>query len=232
MPEVALRLHPREQISVRVTSRPERGKGEISRLRREQGCVPGVLYGHHQEPFPFKTEARALERIFSRVGQSVLFTVEFDGEGLASEQAIVREVQLHKVRGHVLHLDLLRIDPREERVVSVPLHTIGVPEGVRIGGGALQHTLAALDLRCIVSEMPANVEIDVTPLNIGESVHVSDLLGQEPRIVTDPSVAVLSVLAPRLAIEDELKAAEEVEEGAAEGEEPAEGAETEEAAQE
>lgn len=231
MPEVALRLHAREQISVKVSPRAERGKGQISRLRRQQGSVPGVLYGHGQEPYPFKTDARALERIFGRVGRSVLFTVEFDGDGLPAEQAIVREVQLHKVRGHVLHLDLLRIDPTEERVVSVPLHTIGVPEGVRLGGGALQHTLAAVELRCVVSGMPASVEIDVTPLNIGDTVHVSDLLGQEPRIVTDASVAVLNVLAPRLAIEDELKAAEGAEEGAAEEEAP-EGAETQEAAEE
>jgi len=118
----------------------------------------------------------------------------------------VREVQVHKVRGHLLHLDLLRIDPREERVVTVPLHTVGVPEGVRLGGGALQHTLSTLELRCVVSDMPASVEIDVTGLHIGESVHVSDLLGQEPRIATDPSVAVVGVLAPRLTIEEEQKA--------------------------
>ncbi|MEW6750062.1 MAG: 50S ribosomal protein L25 [Candidatus Latescibacterota bacterium] len=231
MPEVALRLHPREQISVRIHARPERGKGQISRLRREQGCVPGVLYGHRQEPFPFKTDARALERIFGRAGQSVLFTVEFDGEDLRSEQAIVREVQHHKVRGHVLHLDLLRIDPHEERVVSVPLHTTGVPEGVRIGGGALQQTVSALELRCIVVDMPARVEIDVSPLHIGESVHVSDLLGQEPRIATDPSVAVVSVLAPRLVIEEELEVAAEAEEGAAAAA-AGEGAESPEGAQE
>jgi large subunit ribosomal protein L25 len=203
MPEVALRLLTREEISVQVQPRTARGKGPMGRLRREGGLVPGILYGHSQAPFAFQTASRALERIFARSGQSGLFRVEVEGDPAPLAHAIVRQVQYHKVTGAVLHLDLLRIDPQETRVITVPLHTQGVPEGVRTGGGALQHAVTALDIECVISEMPAAIEIDIQSLQIGDTIHVSDVLPQEPRIVTDPGVAIVSVLAPRLTVDEE-----------------------------
>lgn len=224
MPEITLRLHAREQVSLTVAARAERGKGPVGQLRRIAGQVPGILYGHKQEPVAFKTDARLLERILKRMGQSIVFTVDF-ADGRPPEQAIVRDVQLHKVRGQALHLDLLRIDPTETRVVSVPLHPVGVPEGVRLGGGTLQQTLSHLDLECVISELPASIEIDTSSLQIGDNVHVSDLLAQEPRIVNDPATAIVSVLQPRLTV-----AEEEGTEGA-EGEEAVEPAEGDEQAE-
>ncbi len=227
MPEVALRLLTRDEISVRIQPRTARGKGPMGRLRREQGLIPGILYGHDQEPYAFQTEARALERIFARNGQSLLFLVETEGGAAPPAHAIVRQVQYHKVSGAVLHLDLLRIDPQETRVITVPVHTEGVPEGVRTGGGALQHAVNSLELQCVVSQMPAAIELDIRSLEIGDTVHVADLLAQEPRIVTDPGVAIVSVLAPRLTVEQEQAQA-----AAAEGAAEAEAAATEEQAEE
>ena len=227
MPEVALRLHTREQITLKVQLREERGKGPVGQLRRLQAQLPGVLYGHKQEPYPFKTEARELERIFKRAGRSILLNIEFEEEDRAPEQAIVREVQYHKVEGNVMHLDLLRIDPTETRTVSVPLQTKGVPEGVSTGGGALQQTLTHLDMDCVISDMPSSVEIDITELVIGDSIHVSDLLEQESRIVTDPEISIINVLAPRLTIDDELELEAAAAAEAAEGEEGEEGEEIE-----
>jgi len=212
MLEVPLRLHAREQVGLKVQPREERGKGPVGRLRREEGLLPGILYGHKQEPFAFKTEAHALERIFNRFGHNAVFMVEVDGSDQKPEQTIVRQVQYHKVRGDIVHLDLLRIDPDEKLRVSVPLHTQGVPNGVSTGGGALQHAVVALDMECVAAEMPSSIEIDITSLEIGDSIHVADLLEQEPRIVTDPEVTIVNVLAPRLIVEEEV-VEEEVEEG-------------------
>lgn len=211
MAEVALRLLSRDEIAVNLSPRSERGKGAIRKLRREQGQVPGILYGHDQAPFAFHTEGRILERTFQQNGQSLLFKV-VHASGADPEHAIVREVQFHKVTGAVLHVDLLRIDPTETRIISVPIQTRGVPEGVRTGGGALQHAVNSLDMECVISEMPSAVEIEIDSLEIGDNVHVSDLLEQEPRIVTDPDVAIVSVLAPRLTVDEELELAGEVEE--------------------
>lgn len=203
MPEVGLRLLTRDEVSMQVQPRTTRGKGPMGRLRREQGLVPGILYGHNQAPFAFQTVSRTLERLFARNGQSVLFRVEVEGQAEPPAHAIVRQVQYHKVSGLVLHLDLLRIDPQETRVITVPLHTTGVPEGVRTGGGALQHAVTSLDLECVISQMPAAIELDIQSLRIGDTIHVSDLLAQESRIVTDAGVAIVSVLAPRLTVDEE-----------------------------
>jgi large subunit ribosomal protein L25 len=201
MPQVPLQLRKREQVTLKIQSRQEQGKGPVGQMRRQHGLLPGVLYGHKQQPFSFKTEAHGLERLMQRGGQNALFLIEYEDGGRQPEQAIVREVQYHKVRGHVLHLDLLRIDPSETVRLVVPLITRGIPSGVRLGGGALQQTLAAVEMECVVSEMPSAIEIEVTDLEIGQSIHVGDLLEQEPRILNDPSVTVASVLAPRLVAE-------------------------------
>ena len=112
-----------------------------------------------------------------------------------------------------MHLDLLRIDPSETLKAEVPLVTVGVPDGVRNGGGALQQTLTSIEVESVVSEMPAAIEIDISSLIIGDSLHVSDLLEQEPRITTDSVRTIVNILAPRLSGTSDAEEAEEGEEG-------------------
>lgn len=212
MPAVPLKLHERSQVSLKIAPRQEQGKGPVGQLRRIQEQVPGVLYGHKQEPYAFKTDAHAFEQILTKGGQNSTINVEHE-DGKGSEGALIREIQYHKVRGHAMHLDLLRIDPSETLKAEVPLVTVGVPDGVRNGGGALQQTLTSIEVECVVSEMPAAIEIDIASLIIGDSLHVSDLLEQEPRITTDPVRTIVNILAPRLASESE-----DVGEGEGEGE--------------
>ncbi len=217
MPQVPLQIQAREQVALNVQSRPEQGKGPVGQMRRLRGQLPGVIYGHNQPAESFKTDAHSLELILSKGGQNAIILVEHEESDRTSEQALIRDIQYHKVRGDVLHLDLLRINPRETLRANVPLVTIGVPEGVHTEGGSLQQTLTALEMECVVSEMPSSIEIDISSLIIGDSLHVSDLLEQEPRITSEPVRTIVNVLAPRLITEDEE--AEEGEEGAAEGEE-------------
>ena len=222
---VALQISQRDTIELTIEPRQERGKGPVGRLRREQAMLPGILYGHRQEPLAFKIVAHDLDRALSDGGQNSIFMLQ-EGDGKV-ERAVVREIQYHKVRGDVMHIDFLRIDPDEELTVAVPMMTTGTPVGVRVAGGAVQHSLTSITMSCIASELPSQVSIDIDHLEIGDSIHVSDLLEVEPRIVTDPGVTIVSVLAPRVTIEEEeAAAAEEAEEGeeAVEGEEGAEGA--------
>lgn len=207
---VSLKIYQRETKELSMAKRDERGKGPVGRLRREAAMVPGVVYGHHQEPFAFKIAQRELERALAAGGQNAIFILH---GGTGDERAVVREIQYHKVRGSIEHVDFLRINPNEEYTASVPLTTRGIPVGVRIGGGAVQHSLNAIDMTCVASAMPSQIEIDITDLQIGDSIHVRDLLEQESRIVSDPDVTIVSVLTPRLTIDEELEA-----EAAAEGE--------------
>lgn len=218
MLQVPLQIQAREQVALKVQSRREQGKGPVGQLRRLQGHLPGVIYGHNQPSESFKTDAHGLDRILSKGGQNAIILVEHEEADKGSEQALIRDIQYHKVRGDVLHLDLLRIDPSETLRANVPLLTEGVPEGVRNEGGALQQTLTSIEMECVVSEMPAAMVIDISSLVIGDSLHVSDLLEQEPRITTDPSRTIVNILAPRLVVAEEEAEEPEVPEGEGEGE--------------
>ena len=228
MPQVPLQIQVREQVALKVQSRREQGKGPVGQMRRLQGQLPGVIYGHSQPAESFKTDAHGLERILSKGGQNAIILVEHEESGRVPEQALIRDIQYHKVRGHVLHLDLLRIDSGETLRASVPLLTEGVPEGVRNEGGALQQTLTSIEMECVVSEMPAAMVIDISSLVIGDSLHVSDLLEQEPRITTDSARTIVNILAPRLVAAEAEAEETEVPEGegeAVEGGEDREGGE-------
>ena len=204
-----------------VQMRAEQGKEQVGRLRRIEGMLPGVLYGHKQKPLLFKAETPSLERALSKGGSNAIFMVQFADE--VPQRAIVREIQYHKVRGEILHVDLLRIDPEERLRVSVPIIAQGTPEGVRAGGG-LQQSLQTVDLECVVAEMPSSIEVDISNLQVGDSVQVRDLLEGEGRIVSDPDGTIFTVLAPRV-VEETVP---EEEEAAGEGEaEVGEGEETE-----
>lgn len=197
---VQLEIFKREEIALQVQPRDEKGKGPVGRLRRLTGMLPGIIYGHTQAPCCFKAEVRVLERALGQGGQNAIFLVEVAGRAQAPERAVVREIQYHKVRGDIMHVDLLRIDPDEKLRLNVPIVTKGVPVGVRTGGGALQQTLTLAEMECLASELPSRLEIDITDLEVGQSIHVRDLLGQEGRIITDPGVTIVSVLAPRLVV--------------------------------
>lgn len=216
---VQLEIFNREEIALQVQPREEKGKGPVGRLRRLTGMLPGVIYGHTQEPYCFKAEVRTLERALGQGGQNAVFLVDVAGRGQAPERAVVREIQYHKVRGDIMHVDLLRIDPEERLRINVPIVTKGVPAGVRTGGGALQQTLTLVEMECVASELPSRLEIDITDLEVGQSIHVRDLLSQEGRIITDPGVTIVSVLAPRLVVATTAETEEVVPEGQA-GEAP------------
>ena len=226
MPQVPLKIHARQQVSLKVQPREEKGKGPVGQMRRLQGQLPGVIYGHKQAAESFKTDAHTLEGILGKGGQNAFIVIEHEESDKESEQALIRDIQYHKVRGDAMHLDLLRIDPSETLRANVPIVTVGVPEGVRTEGGSLQQTLTSLEMECVVSEMPSSIEIDITSLVIGDSLHVSDLMEQEPRITSDPVRTIINVLMPRLVAEEDadvegdgIEGAAEGEEGAAEGEE-------------
>ena len=217
MPQVPLQIQAREQVALKVQARQEQGKGPVGHMRRLQGQLPGVIYGHNQPAESFKTDAHSLELILSKGGQNAIILIEHAEPDRAPEQALIRDIQYHKVRGDELHLDLLRIDPSETLRANVPILTEGEPEGVRNEGGALQQALTAIEMECVVSEMPSAMVIDISSLVIGDSLHVSDLVEQEPRITTDPDRTIVNILAPRLITEEEE--AEEIEGEEVEGEE-------------
>ena len=222
MPAVNMQIFSRDEIKLDIEERSERGKGPVGRLRRDGGMLPGIIYGRHREPVLFKVETLSLERALSKGGQDAVFLLQMSGNG-SGDQAVVREIQYHKVTGDILHVDMLRIDPEEHLRVEVPISTVGIPVGVHVGGGAVQHSLQRLEMVCLASELPSRVEIDIAELDIGSSIHVSDLLEQDSRITTDSSTTIVSVLSPRLTVDEEPVEEEGEEEELLEDEAPEDG---------
>jgi large subunit ribosomal protein L25 len=131
-----------------------------------------------------------------RAGTTVLDVVV---DGRPAVKALIREIQRDSVRpAEILHLDLYEVRADEKVTLAVPIHLIGVPDGVRNFGGVLDHSLRELEIEVLPADIPEHVELDVTNLAIGHSLFVRDLKVEKAEVLNDPDTPVCSVVAPRL----------------------------------
>ncbi len=197
-------------------------KGQARKLRT-QGKVPGVCYGVSTdggkiEPLSIVIDVKQLKGALDPVRkQNTVLSVTIEGEAGAqsrSVHALVKEYQLHPIRREITHVDLLAIDPNKEVNADVPLEFIGKPAGA-INGGQIRIVMRKLEVRAKPSDIPVTLTVDVSPLEIGDVIHVSGVtLPTGVAVVTGRDLAVVTCAAP------EEEAAAVVAEGAA----PAEGA--------
>jgi large subunit ribosomal protein L25 len=185
-----------QQASLHAATRSDTGKGAARSLRRE-GKVPGVIYGHGRAPEALTVETAALNKML--VGISAATTiVDVAIDDRAPVKALIREIQRDALRpGQILHLDLYEIRTDEEITLEVPVHLVGIPDGVRNFGGVLDHSLREVEIEVLPANIPEHVELDVTALTIGHSLFVRDISIPNARILNDPDTPVCSVVAPR-----------------------------------
>ncbi|MEJ2566123.1 MAG: 50S ribosomal protein L25/general stress protein Ctc [Gammaproteobacteria bacterium] len=200
--------------------RTDMGKGASRRLRRA-GKVPGILYGGKKGPaalsFPHKDVVKSLEH---EAFYSHILTVSVDGK---AERAVLKDLQRHPFKPVIMHLDLQRVTDTDKIRVHVPLHFIGedVAPGVKLRSGIVNHLMKHVDVTCLAKDLPEYIEVDVSPLEAGESVHLSDLklpAGVEIQGVvagSEHDLPVVSIVLPRAALEVEEAAAAAPEEAAA-----------------
>ncbi len=154
--------------------RTEQGKGASRRLRRE-GKVPAILYGAGKDPVPLSlNHNELLKQLENEAFYSHILTVELDGK---TEQAVLKDLQRHPAKPFILHLDLMRVSAGEKIRVNVPLHFVGedVAPGVKIGGGIVTHAVTEVEISCLPKDLPEYIEVDLSALELGESLHLSDL---------------------------------------------------------
>lgn len=179
--------------------RHEHGKGAARRLRRA-GRIPGVIYGHGEKTRSLSVDARELARLFSHIRvENTIISLKIEGERGGPVRALVREVQMHPFRPEVLHVDFLQIHAGERVHLEVPIRLVGTAAGVK-AGGVLQQALHDVEVRCLPDQIPEFIEVDISGLEIGHSIHVSDL--QAPagvEIETEGERVVCTVLAPTVA---------------------------------
>jgi large subunit ribosomal protein L25 len=185
-----------QQASLQVATRTMTGKGAARSLRRE-GKVPGVIYGHGREAEPVAVDTAVLTKML--VGISAGTTIlDVAVDGRAPVKALIREIQRDSLRpAEIIHLDLYEVRSDEEITLEVPVHLVGIPDGVRNFGGVLDHVLRELEIEVLPSDIPEHVELDVTALTIGHSLFVRDIQIPKARILNDPDTPICTVVAPR-----------------------------------
>ena len=194
------------------------GKRDV-KLIRKQKMVPGIFYTAKEPSLPIAIAEVELRKTLAR--KSALITLQMpDGN---ERECVVREIQRDPVWGNIIHIDLLGITRGQKITVTVPLHLVGSPVGVK-EGGILEHSVRELEIECFPKDIPSHLEWDVSVLKVGESVRVEKLSFENIRIITDPKIAIATVVPPKVE-----KVVAPVEEAEVEGEEkPEEGEETEE----
>ena len=198
--------------TISATSREQTGKGAARSVRRE-GRVPGVLYGHGEESVALTVDTRELQRLVHSVSiENTIVDLALDG-GRQPVKVLIREIQRHPTNDEYLHIDFFHVAMDEKISVEVPIVLIGEPIGVRTKEGIVDHQLRELEVYCLPGEIPEKIEVDVSGLDIGDAIHVQDLVVPEGvEVEADPERSVVTVLPPAvIPVEEEAAvAAEEV----------------------
>jgi large subunit ribosomal protein L25 len=212
------------EVALKAVKRGDTGKGS-ARRSRASGRVPAIVYGRGMEPIAIEVDRREfVTALLTDAGMNVLLNIQIDG---SSTTAITRELQRDPVKGTLLHADFVQIDLTEEIEVEVPVHLVGESPGAK-EGGVLENPLFTLHVRCLPTNVPESIDADISGLQIGDSLRVSELAaGRDFEILNDPEAVIAHVAAP---ITEEQLQAMVAEVGAeAEPEEPTEAPEGEEA---
>lgn len=183
-----------ERMTITVEKREEVGKGAARSLRREN-MIPAVLY-RAGDSLLIKFSKKDLSRfINATAGEQVMVNLQF-GDG-SSRLALIKDYQVDPAQGELLHADFFEVSLTEEVKVTVHITMVGEPIGVRRDAGILQHLLREIEVECLPDRIPGHIEVDISGLEIGQSIRVGDLkLGEGIKVLTDPDVVIVNVIAP------------------------------------
>lgn len=198
-----------EKVTLTAKKRTLEGSSNARRIRKT-GALPAVIFGAEKEPVSVEVNTHDFEQILHHsASESMLIEVDVEGEG--SVRVLVKDVQHHPVTSDLLHVDLLRVTAGKAIAVEIQLELVGEAAGVK-AGGTVDHVMHSIAVECLPKDLVEKIEIDVSEMEIGDALHVSDLgLGAKFKAMVDADAIVATVAAPR--VEEE----EEAEEGAAEG---------------
>jgi large subunit ribosomal protein L25 len=206
-----------ETVEIKIEPRHVGPNQNTKRLRRS-GKLPGIFYGPKTQPVPLEMDTKDfLSRVAGLEG-SHLIRIKSDSPLLANKVALVKEMQFHPITGDIVHADFYEVDLAIKIAVKVPLHFVGKAVGV-VRGGILQPVMRELEVECLPMDIPEYFDVDVSSLDIGHSLHVSDL--KIPEAVTpvhETNVTLVTVVPPTV---EEAPAVEAAPTAVAEGEEGA-----------
>ena len=197
-----------KQVKLSAQTRPGSGRSAVRKLTA-QGAVPAVIYGGKEKPQSLQVSRREIQTLLSHaIGENILVDLEISDQGATTNRlALIQEVQHNPLGGAVLHVDFHAVSQNELLQTSVPIEALGEAAGVKSYGGILEQNIRSLEVECLPKDLPDIISIDVSNLNIGDSIHVKDIaLPAGVKAVVDGNMTVFHVVAPT--VEEEKPAAE------------------------
>src|SRR5881296_3231117 len=183
-----------QTVTLTATTREKTGKG-AARQARFNKQVPAVIYGHGRATQPLMVDALALEKALTGIEpESTLIELTVDGK---KARTLIREIQRHPLRPDIIHVDFYEIHADEKVKLKVPVRLVGSPDGVRNAGGVLDQVTREVEIEVLPENIPDRVELDVTALKIGDSLHVRELIIPNAKILTEADLTIATVVPPR-----------------------------------
>src|SRR5216117_616306 len=186
-----------KSLSLKVFPRALAKRSRVRKLRAG-GRVPAIIYGRQTQPQNLEVGLKEIEDLIHQsVSETILVDLAVEGEATGQRLALVQEVQHHPLSGKVLHVDFHQVAENEKVTVTVPVETTGEAAGVKTGGGVLEHVLFKIKIRALPRELPEVITVDVTRLEIGQSIHLGEIpLPPGVEVIGDKKIPVISVAAP------------------------------------
>jgi large subunit ribosomal protein L25 len=189
------------------------GKEKAKKLRAK-GLIPAIFYGPRSQTIPLVIDSKELAKVLqTEAGENVLIDLDIR-KGAQSDRKVVmlKDIQIDSLQSITLHTDFFEVAMDEMVTVEVPVHLVGKPEGTKMGG-ILDQIRRVIQIQCFPGDIPKSIDIDVSPLNIGDSIHVQDIQVEKAKIISDTNFTIATVLPPVV----EEKVVEAVAPEAAEG---------------
>jgi large subunit ribosomal protein L25 len=197
------------QSTLFVIKRDGVGKSAARKIRRE-GAIPAILYGREMEPIPLTVSPIDLKKALStEAGENTLLELHIKGDSEEiAKIALLRDVQYDHLTSRPIHFDFQEILMKELITVKVPVEVVGKAPGIQ-EGGILEEILREIEVECLPTAIPNVIEVDVSQLGVGDSIHVSDLtLPEGVTVLNDPDETIITILSP---VMEEVKPAAEAE---------------------
>src|SRR5881396_109866 len=183
-----------QTVALSATAREKTGKG-AARQARFQKKIPAVIYGHGRATQTLMVDALALEQALTGIEPaSTIIELAVDGK---KTKTLIREIQRHPIRPDIIHVDFYEIHAQEKVTLKVTVHLVGNPDGVRNAGGVLDQVTREVEIEVMPENIPDRVELDVTALKIGDSLHVRELNIPNATILTLADLTIATVVPPR-----------------------------------
>ena len=191
-------------ITIEVRGREKTGKNH-NRRARASGQIPAVVYGAKLDSLPIEVEDRVVQQLLRTSGENTVFLLKLEGTK-QSRHAMIRDLQYDPRTGRLLHIDFQRIVLDQKIRVRIPIEVTGVAEGVKNEGGMLDFVTRELEVECLPGDIPAQLQLDVSELHVGQHVEAGAVLVPEGvSLLDDPEKTVVSVAKARLAAEEEVE---------------------------